>query len=334
MRIGIAGGGHWGRNIIRTLISLLGKDCVIVADPSREAIDRVRCNFPGIEIASSLESLCEEAQAIVVVAPPSAHHSVTMQALMAERDVLVEKPMGMSSSECQEMIDLARHSHCVLLVGHTFLYNPAILEAKRQLQDWRFRRIYYLEAFRRHLGLIRDDVDCIWDLAAHDISIFNYLLDSSPLSVQAIGWNFLFEGKTDTASLFLNYPGGVRGAIHTSWIDSSKRRELYVVGAHTKLCFDDLNPEWLVIEDKGAIRGGEANSFGEFKAHVLSGESRRIHVPLEEPLKNLCRHFLACIERKENPRTPGSEGKRVVRVLEAASVSLKRGGALVEVING
>jgi len=331
MQIGVVGCGHWGRNYVRVLSSLVGEENVVIWDDSRTALAEVHLQFPHSVIADSENILLEQVEGVIIATPPTTHYHLVMQALMARRDVLVEKPMAMNYMECQDMIDMADTHRCVLLVGHTFLYNPAILEAKDQLASWKFRRIYYLEAFRRHLGLIREDVDVLWDLAAHDISIFNYWLEAAPLSVQAIGWSFIFGERADTASLFLNYPGGTRGAIHVSWIDSSKRREIFVVGDRAKLCFDDLNPEVLVIEDKGAILGGGSASFEEFKACVLTGGSHVLRILKEEPLLNLCQHFISCINRVEHPRTSGVDGQRVVKVLEAASVSLRKDGVLVEV---
>lgn len=334
MIIGVCGCGYWGKNYLRIFSELIGQQNVYAYDQDRNMLSAVAEKFLNINVCSRLEDLLDEAQGVVIATSPSSHHELSLRALMSGRDILVEKPMAMSSSQCAEIINLAEHNHCEVLVGHTFLYNSAIIEAKNLLSAWEFRRIYYLESFRRHLGLIREDVDALWDLAAHDIAIFNYWLGCSPMSVQAIGWHFLSEGRADTTSLFLNYPGGIKGVIHVSWIDASKRRDISVVSGDAKLMFDDLNPEFITVEHKGAILGGYADSFGEFKAQVRSGTSYKVRVPLSEPLKNICQHFIACVERKDKPRTPGIDGQRVVSVLEAATRSLNREGALTGVING
>lgn len=332
MRIGVVGTGHFGKNYVRIFCELLGPENVSFYD--RAPCSEVAKRFPGSTEALGLEELLDTVDGVVVCTPPTTHSSVALQSIIRGKHVLIEKPMAMTGTECEELIQMAGQHSCRLVVGHTFLYNPAVLEAKRQLQDWRFQRIYYMEAFRRHLGLIREDVDAVWDLAAHDIAIFNYWLNSAPLSVQAIGMNFLSEGCADTASIFLHYPGRTKGIIHVSWIDAAKRRDISVVGAQAKLSFNDLDPCVLRIEEKGAIPGGDVDSFDEFKALIRTGDESRVVVEKEEPLKNLCQHFVQVVKGEEKPRTTGRDGQRVVKILQAISVSMRKGGTLEEVLHG
>jgi predicted dehydrogenase len=334
VRVGIVGVGHWGIHYCRIFCDLLGPENVLVYDRSPKLCSDITEKYKGSTATLRLEDLLENVDGVVISTPPSTHHAIALQAIMHKRNILIEKPMAMSDTECREINYHAEHNHCRVLVGHTFLYNPAILKAKSILKEWKFRHIYYMEAFRRHLGLIREDVNAVWDLAAHDIAIFNYWLDSYPLTTQSIGWNFISEGRHDTASIFLNYPGGVKGAIHVSWVDAAKRRDITVIAGDAKLIFDDLRPDYLVVQGKGAICGGDVDSFGEFKSIVRTGDEHIIDVPKEEPLKNLCEHFIHCCEHNQPARTSGEDGRKVVKVLEAADRSMKRGGALVEVLNG
>ncbi|MDR4504165.1 MAG: Gfo/Idh/MocA family oxidoreductase [Candidatus Scalindua sp.] len=335
IRIGIIGCGYWGINYVRVFSELPGATVVRVCDMNEERLVMMHRKFPYVFPTKRLEELLsdEEVDAVVVSTEASTHYSITKACLLHDKHVLVEKPLTTSIAEGEELVQIAEERARKLMVGHTFLYNPAILKIKEYISNEDIGSIYYLHSTRTHLGLIRSDVNAIWDLAPHDISIFSYLLDKQPLWVSAIGGNFL-NGRPDVGFITLGYPQNILGNIHVSWINSNKVRELSVVGSKKRMVFDDLNSmERVRIFEKGAAITGEADTFGEFQLQLRDGDIISPRIDSDEPLKNQCSHFITCVSNGRFPLTDGQNGLDVVRVMDAINMSLEKCGAPVEVLN-
>lgn len=253
-------------------------------------------------------------------------------AIDAGKHLIVEKPLALDPLECERLTEKAAASGLILLVGHTFLYNDSVRLVREILEQPETGDVYYLTSRRTHLGKIREDVGALWDLAAHDISIFSYLLGCQPERVCAVGGSYLREGRDDVAFLTLMYASGVVGNIQVSWVDANKIREIVLITGKRRIEFNDLdNLESVRIFEKGISIERDVDSFGEFQYRLRDGDIRSPRVERREPLLNLCLHFIECVKDGVRPRSDGENGTQVVRVLKAASESMRQGGLQVAV---
>jgi predicted dehydrogenase len=271
-----------------------------------------------------------EVDALVVASPARTHAPLLVDAFQAGKHVLVEKPLALSTAEAVALAEAADRAGKVLLVGHTFEYNPAVTRMRELLEGGDLGDLWYLHSQRVNLGRIQSDINALWSIGPHDVSIANYLIGAAPRWVSARGARYLHAEVEDVVFATLGYDGGVLAHLHVSWLDPSKLRRTTVVGSRRMVVFDDLDSEAkLRVYDKGAdpVSGG----FGEFQFRLRRGD---LHVPrtdLTEPLALELEHFLECCRTGARPRTDGWNGVRVVATLEAAQHSLDKGGVQVEV---
>jgi predicted dehydrogenase len=331
-RIGvvIVGCGYWGRNYARVLGELPQSYVAAVCDESLDRLGAIATAFPTVPVTNDLDQALAlpGVQAAVVATPPSAHLDVATRCLSQDVHVLVEKPMTTSSEDAESLIALADQRGLTLMVGHTFIYNAGVRKLKEYLDSGAIGRLYYLYARRTNLGPIRTDVNAVWDLAPHDISIFEYLLGSAPEWVSAIGASLLCEGNADVGFVSLMYPNGIAAHMHLSWADPNKTREVVVVGSEKRIVFNDLDPlERVRVFDKGVSRvASEPSTFGEFTFLQRDGDILSPMVEASEPLKNECEHFIECVRTRERPLTDGRAGQRVIQVIEAIDESVRANG--------
>jgi predicted dehydrogenase len=337
-RVGIAllGCGYWGINYLRVFSELPEARVVLVCDERPDRLQEVARRFPAAALATQLESALEHegVDAVVVCTNAAAHYKATQHALMMGKHVLVEKPLTTASADAAHLIALAATNSAVLMVGHTFVYNAGIRKVKELVaaQD----QVYYLYSSRTNLGPIRRDVNALWDLAPHDIAIFNYLLESTPQWVSAVGAKVLRNCREDVGFITLGYRtdhADIIGHIHVSWTDPQKTRELVVVGSDLRVVFNDLNGnEQVRVYEKGVkATPAEPLTYGEYRLQIRDGDIVSPRLEVSEPLKNQCRHFLECVTSKVTPMTGGHDGERVVTVLEAVDRSLRLKGTPVDV---
>jgi predicted dehydrogenase len=333
--IAIIGCGYWGVNHVRVFSELPETDVVMVCDQLPERIAEIGRRFPGVPASTSLDDVLAnpDVDAVVVCTGATTHFEVTRRCLEADKHVLVEKPITTSSAEADILIDLAEHRKRLLMVGHTFLYNPAIHLVQDYIREARIGQVYYLYAQRTNLGPIRRDVNALWDLAPHDISIFNFLLGSSPEWASAVGVKALRNCREDVGFVALGYPNGIVGHIHVSWADPNKVRQIVVVGSQERIVFDDVNSaERVRVFEKGVTPVvEEPTSFGEYQLLMRDGDIISPRIEVSEPLKNECRHFIQCLLDGSRPLTGAREGQEVVEVMEAIDRSIELQGAPVMV---
>lgn len=336
-RLGIAiiGCGYWGVNYVRVFSELPESSVVAICDSRIERLQEVERRFPQIILTTSVEEVLQlpEVDATAICTSATSHFDIARRCLMAGKHVLLEKPMVTSANDAEILNTLADNQGVQLMVGHTFLYNTAIKKMKQYLDQDEIGRVYYLYARRTNLGPIRHDVSALWDLAPHDISIFNYLLDSTPLWVSAVGAKVLQNGRDDVGFINLGYKNGVIGNIHVSWADPNKVRELVIVGSKKRIVFDDTRVlERVRIYEKGVTPvEPEAPTFGEFHFQMHDGDIVSPQIEFSEPLKNQCLHFLTCVNQSTRPLTDGTAGLEVVQVMEAVDRSIAQNGAPVPV---
>ena len=332
-KVAIVGCGYWGMNYVRVLSELPETELAWAcdADPNRLAL--VSRKYPDVKCTTQLRDVLSDPDvaSVVIATSSGTHFEVGSDVLRAGKNLLIEKPLALAVEDAETMIELAERSRLVLMVGHTFLYNAGVRKLKALIDNEEFGEIYYMHSTRTHLGLIRKDVNAIWDLAPHDVSIFNYIMNAEAQWVSAVGSRFLQNNREDVGFITLGYKRGILGNIHVSWIDSNKVRELVVVGSKKRVVFNDLdNLERIRIFDKGVSITGEVDSFGEFQLQLRDGDIHSPRVETNEPLKAQCQHFFECAESGKKPLSDGRNGLSVVKTMVAIDKSLRLHGAPVE----
>jgi predicted dehydrogenase len=334
-QIGIAviGCGYWGFNYIRVFGQLPNSRVLAVCDKRTDRLHELERRLPGILLTDELEHALrlDGVEAAIICTEATTHYRLAGAALAAGKHVLVEKPLTTTVSHADALIAMAASASLTLMVGHTFLYNPGIRKLKEYIHRADLGRVYYAYAARTNLGPIRRDVDALWDLAPHDVAIFNYLLDGAPVWVSAIGLKVLNNCRPDVGFISLGYAGNTAAHIHVSWVDPNKVREVVVVGSKKRIVFNDLNPleRVRIFEKSVTALGDETSGYDESQLLIRDGDIISPRVEASEPLSNQCTHFLECIVQGTCPLSGGWEGREVVRVLEAIDHSVACNGAPV-----
>ncbi len=331
LRIAISGFGHWGPNYARILAGPLpGARLVACVDRSAEKLAQVRGQYPTVRIYSDHRHLIAEGDldAVIVATPTTTHREQVADFLEAGLHVLVEKPMATTVADAQAMTALAEARHRILMVGHTFLFNPAVRQIKQYIDDGVLGQVLYLYFHRTGLGPIRQDVNALWDLAPHDLSMLRYWLGAEPVDVVCRGESYLKHATEDVVFLTLSYPNKVIASIHVSWLDPVKVRRATVVGDRKMVVFDDVHAtEKLRVYDKGANYLPAGGEFAEFVAAVRDGDILIPRVSPAEPLREQLIHFIECVRHGRRPLTDAEDGLAAVRVLERAQAELERTAA-------
>ena len=337
--VAVIGLGRWGPNHVRNFQTIKGCSVVAAADTSAASRTRIQASYPAMAIEEDYHKVLARADvdAVVVATPTATHHEIVRSALEAGKHVLCEKPLTSKGDDAWELVSLAEKKGLRLMVGHVFLFNPGIEYLAKALEEKAAGAVYYLAAIRTNLGPFRYDVNAAWDLASHDIYIFNHLLRQRPVSVAAVGGHYLQKKLEDIVFMTLHYPDGVLGHIHVSWLDPKKVRQITVVGEKKMITWDDLGvPGPVMIYDRAVVKEPKYDSFGEFQLLAREGDVILPRVPSQEPLTAQARAFLAMITSNDTLGGRGSarQGAEVVDILEAASRSLASEGRQTEVVYG
>ena len=328
--IGVIGCGHWGPNHIRVFSDLDRSHVVACADTNPLRLERIRHRFPRVRTEDDHRTFCDDPQidAIVIATPTGTHARLATEALQAGKHVLLEKPMCATEAESAALCEQAARSKRVLMIGHVFLFNNGINKLRQIIAAGELGSIHYLDAVRTNLGPVRGDVNALFDLGTHDISIFNYLLDATPIAVSAQGSCISQPHVEDVCFATLHYPGGTLAHLHVSWLNPRKVRTLTVVGSRKMAHWDDINPEDTVrLYDKGLDEPPFYNSFGEFQYILRSADVHLPAVRCSEPLLEQARAFVSWVLDGTPCGPTPADGLAVVRVLEAATRSMQNGGA-------
>jgi predicted dehydrogenase len=304
----------------------------MMCDISTARLNDLQAVYPEVAVERSFEHMLNGVglDAVVVATSVKLHFPMARAALLAGKHVLIEKPMAESAVHCEELIEIAQQKGLVLMVGHTFLYSPAVRRIKENIDRGDLGQIRYICARRLNLGLYQKDINVAWDLAPHDISIVLHLLEQFPESVNCCGSAHLTPGVEDVTSMSLNFGNGCSAIIHSSWLEPRKVREMTIVGSKRMIVYDDVVPlEKIRIFDARVERPPHYDTFAEFQYSYHYGDIYSPYLNQEEPLKAECLHFLGCIRGSQIPLTSGVRGLELVRILEASSASLKLGGGAV-----
>jgi predicted dehydrogenase len=331
LRVGLLGLGYWGPNYARVVRELPGAELTWACDVEPEKLELISRRDPGVRLTTRPEEVLGDpsVDALIVSTPTSTHTELSLTGLEAGKHVLCEKPLATSTADCDRLIAAAERSGRVLMVGHTFIFNPAVRRMRELVEAGEIGEILYCHASRTGLGPIREDTNALWDLAPHDISMILWITGKRPLEVSVTGESYLRPGYEDVAFMTIRLADRVLANVHVSWLDPYKIRNLTLIGDRRMVVFDDLSAtEKLRLFDKGAgyeaaAREARGAEYGEYKAVVREGDITIPKLSAVEPLKEQLEHFLTCCLTGETPETDGQAGRDVVAVLEAASTSLR-----------
>jgi predicted dehydrogenase len=330
LRVGVVGCGYWGSKHVRTLLSLEAVSRVCVIDPSDERRGAITRVYPRVEEYRTLGEALGQIDAVVIAAPPTLHAPLALEAIAHGVHVLVEKPLAPTVSESEAMIAAAAKMGVTLMVGHTFEYHSAVWELRSMVQRGDLGDLYYLDTARLNLGLYQRDVNVVFDLAPHDVSILNYVLGSTPSMVECWGARNAHPRLEDVAQMRLYYEDpGVFANVHVSWLNPKKVRQVTLVGSNKMVVFDDLKAEQRVkVHDKGVTAMTDDADLTAVPMTYRHGDIVSPYLAMNEPLRVEDEHFLDCVQTGLRPLTDGESGLEVVRVLEAAQRSMCDGVAV------
>jgi predicted dehydrogenase len=334
LTVGVVGCGYWGPNLIRNFISLKDSSVKTCADLSRDRLDHMKALYPSVNTTTDFEDVVadRDIDAVIIATPVSSHFPISKEALKRGKHVFVEKPLAGDVREGIELIKLANENKRTLMVGHTFVYTAAVNKIKDLIRSGELGDIYYISTSRVNLGLFQEDINVIWDLAPHDVSILNYILDSSPIAVSSVGHSYIRPDIQDVAFITLRYPDRILANIHVSWLNPNKIRKTTVVGSKKMLVYDDVSSlEKIRIYDKGVTVQPHYDTFGEFQLSYRYGDISIPKLDDAEPLKIECQHFIDCIRDSAVPRSGGIHGLEVLLSLEAANRSMEANGAEITI---
>src|SRR5437867_12019837 len=328
LRVAVIGAGYWGPNLIRNLNEAPGADPVAVADLSQERLDAVHKRFPAVRTTTDHTELFDDKsiEAVCIATPVNRRRKLAEQAFAAGKHVFVEKPLGPTVADAEAIVRAAEKAGRTLMVGHTFVYNPAVVTVRGLIEKGELGRINYVDSQRVNLGLHQFDINVLWDLGPHDVSITLYWLNEEPQWVQSVGACYVQPDIEDVVFLTMGFPSGAIAHAHLSWLAPSKLRTMTVIGSKKMAVYDDVQPQERVkLYDFGV----ESLSSEELRRSYRAGDIRSPRVPITEALQVEMRHFVECVQGGKKPRSDGEAGLRVVRVLEAGMRSLRSGGARV-----
>ena len=330
LRVGVVGCGYWGSKHVRTLLSLEAVSRVCVIDPSDERRAAVTRVYPRVDEYRTLGDALGHLDAVVIATPPTLHGPLALEAIAAGVHVLVEKPLAPTVEEGQAMVSAAEKKGVTLMVGHTFEYHSAVWELRSMVQRGDLGDLYYLDTARLNLGLYQRDVNVVFDLAPHDVSILNDVLGSSPSMVECWGARNAHPRLEDVAHLRLYYDDQkVFANVHVSWLNPMKVRQVTMVGSNKMVVFDDLKAEQRVkVHDKGVTPMTDGADLTAVPMSYRHGDIVSPYLAMNEPLRVEDEHFLDCVQTGLRPLTDGESGLEVVRVLEAAQRSMRDGVAV------
>lgn len=337
LNIGVIGYGYWGPNVARNFHAVAGANLVAVSDISEKRLGLAQNQFPFIKVMKDPLDLIrsKDVDALAIVTPVFAHFEMAKEALLAGKHIFVEKPFTATSDQARELIDLAARKGLKIMVDHTFLFTGAVRKIKDVIDSGELGKLLFYDSVRVNLGLFQHDINVIWDLAPHDLSIMTHVIDKKPVALAAHG-SAHFEGRyEDIAYVNVEFEGnGFMAHFHVNWLSPVKIRQTLISGDKKMLVWDDLNPDEKVkIYDRGVdVKSANGGKDGIHEL-LVSYRSGDVHIPkLEgtEALKAEAQYFVECVEKSQEPFNNGQAGLQVVRLLEAADESIKRGGQRIE----
>jgi predicted dehydrogenase len=330
VKFGVVGYGYWGPNVVRNLDRLDEADVVAVCDKSPAARRKVAKAYPDVLVTDDARDIMSspDIDAIAVVTPVWTHYELAKAALQNGKHIFVEKPFTTNAAQAEELIEMASCKNLKIMVDHTFLFTGAVQKIKQLLQEGALGKLYYYDSTRVNLGLFQHDVNVVWDLAPHDLSIIDHLISQTPEAISATGQTHL-NGHEDVAFITLYFPDKVIAHINVNWLSPVKVRTTLIGGEKKMLVWNDLEAdEKIKIYDKG-VNIKTKEGLYNLLVHYRSGDMWAPQIEQVEALTRELSYFVECIAKDKKPMNDGEAGLRVVRMLEAANASIRKRGALV-----
>jgi predicted dehydrogenase len=333
IRVAVIGYGYWGPNLVRNFANSDTAEVIAVSDldPTRLAI--CKRLHPGVITSTEARDLFRDSRidAIAIATPVHTHYDLALAALKAGKHVLVEKPLAQTSDQALRLIDEADRRNLLLMVDHTFLYTPAVRKIRDLIQEKVLGEIYYYNSTRASLGLFQSDVNVIWDLAVHDLSIIQFIIKEVPVAVSATAANHVTGAPENMAHLALFFDSSCIAHISVNWLSPVKVRQTFIGGSRKMILYDDLEPtEKIKVYDKGIIVNGSTERSHQLRIGYRAGDMWAPHLTAEEALKTETEHFIECIQKGSQPISDALSGLQVLRILEASSRSIAAQGTPVK----
>lgn len=328
--VAVIGYGYWGPNLVRNFADLDEARIVSVSDLDPEKLALVRRRHPGVEVTSEFRDLLTDPRvdAVAIATPVHTHYELALAALKAGKHVLVEKPIAKTSTQSLHLIEEAASRNLVLMVDHTFIYTPAIQKIRELISTEVLGEIYYYNGIRASLGLFQNDINVIWDLAVHDISIIQYIFDELPVAVSATGVNHVPGSPENMAHITLFFRSSCIAQISVNWLSPVKLRQTLIGGSRRMILYDDMEPtEKVKVYDKGITVDGSAEAARQLRIGYRAGDMWVPHLSTKEALRTEAEHFIECLRCGATPISSGLSGLRVIEILEATSRSIAARGS-------
>ncbi|HSE25282.1 MAG TPA: Gfo/Idh/MocA family oxidoreductase [Pyrinomonadaceae bacterium] len=333
IQVGVIGYGYWGPNLVRNFMAAPGSSVVAVADLREERLQPLRKLYPSLKTAKDAGNIINDpiVDAVIIATPVSSHFELALAALKAGKHVLVEKPLATTSDQARQLIEVAAARNLVLLVDHTFVYTDAVRKMRELISTGALGEIYYYDAVRVNLGLFQHDINVIWDLAIHDLSIMDFVLPDKPVAVSATGISHVPGQPENVAYITLFFANRQIAHVHVNWLTPVKVRHTLIGGSEKMILYDDLEPsEKIKVYDKGITVTPRPEDVYKLLVSYRSGDMYAPRLDNTEALQNEVLHFIDCIENGAKPETDGQAGLRMVAMIEAAEKSLGGRGRLIE----
>ena len=331
MKIAVVGLGYWGPNLVRNFLNTDGVQGVIACDKVQRRLDNIKKKFPTVETTTTFDDLLhrDDVVGIAIATPVSTHYSLGKKVLEAGKHLLLEKPMAASTSEAEELLDLAYTRMLTIMVDHTFVYTSAVQKMKELITRGDIGDILYFDSVRVNLGLFQHDTNVLWDLAPHDISIMDYLLDAKPIAVSCVGVSHFSEYE-DVAYVTVHFAEKLIAQFHVNWLSPVKIRKILRGGTKLMVVYDDMEAsEKIKVYDRG-VEVKEEDAIHKKLVQYRTGDMYSPNIDPGEALSRMAAEFIECINTGKLPISDGQAGVNVVKILEAANISVKAGGRRVE----
>lgn len=335
LKVAVIGYGYWGPNLARNFIENPMTDVSYVCDLDESRLKPFNFKNRQIKTTTNYEDILKDnnVELLAIATPVSTHYKLAKAALLSGKHVLIEKPMTSKVREAQEIIELAEKRKLTIFVDHTFVYTGAVKKMKELISSGEIGEIYYYDSVRVNLGLFQSDMNVIWDLAPHDFSIMDYLIEEKAVSISTVAANCVLGNFEDIAYVTLRFKNGLIAHFHVNWMSPVKIRRILIGASKKMIVFDDLDPDEKVkVYDKGVtLMSASRDKLYKNLVQYRIGDMYSPTVNRTEALKTAVAHLVDCIKNKKKPLTDGQAGLRIVRLLEAAQESLEKGGASVKI---
>jgi predicted dehydrogenase len=333
LKVGVIGCGYWGPNLIRNFNENYHTDITYASDLDKEKIERIKLRYPMVTTTTNYKDILRDnnIHMVAIATPVHTHYKLIKESLNAGKHVLIEKPLTSKTREAEELLEIALKKNLILFVDHTFIYTGAVKKIKELVDSGSIGDIFYFDSVRVNLGLFQSDVNVIWDLAPHDVSVMDHLITEKPRSVVATGTSHTQSRIEDIAYVSVNFKNNLIAHFHLNWMSPVKIRRIIIGGSKKMVVFDDLDPaDKVKIYDKGITLAKTSRKVVyQNMIQYRIGDMFAPNIDNKEALRSMVEHLADCIKNKKAPLTGGESGLRVVRILEAAEQSIKKGGIKV-----